>query len=148
MKGNIKHRGKKDRLYQIWVNMRARCMSPTASAYRNYGARGIAVDSAWDEYAVFRAWALGAGYRDDLTLERVDNDGMYSPDNCVWATRAMQSRNRRTTRMVEHAGETKCLKDWSGDSRCAVSYATLYQRVVRLGWPFETALTTPVGPRF
>lgn len=145
LRGNIKHRGRRHRTYGIWCNMRERCGDPGSKAYLNYGARGIYVVDEWDSYETFRDWAFESGYDKNLTLERIDNDGPYSPENCRWASVKEQARNRRNTRLIEYENEVKCLKDWALDQRSEVSYSTLYQRVVRLGWDFQTALLTPAA---
>lgn len=77
-----------ERLYIRWKAMRQRCQG-------KYAARGIVVDPAWDDYAIFRGWALANGYADHLTLDRIDNDGFYCPENCRWVTTAEQNRNKR-----------------------------------------------------
>lgn len=82
------------RLYLIWSQMRYRCLSPTAPAYNWYGGRGITVCEEWTDYNIFKDWALASGYRDDLCIDRIDNDGNYEPGNCQWITKAENSRKR------------------------------------------------------
>ena len=86
---------KGNRIYLLWKSMRGRCISPSSTAYKNYGARGITVDPRWDDFEAFEAWALANGYDGKLDLDRRDNDGPYSPENCRFVTRSENLKNRR-----------------------------------------------------
>lgn len=95
-----KHGGKGTRLYNIWKGMRQRCTNPKATDYALYGGRGVTFAPEWNEYGAFHDWAIANGYRDNLTLDRVDPDGMYAPDNCRWATAQEQRLNQRRCKEV------------------------------------------------
>ena len=88
-----------ERLYRIWTNMKTRCYNPKCIAYERYGGRGITVCDEWlHDYSAFRTWALENGYNEDLSIDRVDNNDGYHPNNCRWATVKEQNSNRRTRR--------------------------------------------------
>lgn len=90
-----KNAKKPDRLYRIWVAMKQRCYNPNHRAYKYYGARGITVCDKWKNGSkVFKEWALANGYKENLTIDRIDIDGNYEPSNCRWITQAEQNNNR------------------------------------------------------
>lgn len=133
------------RLYAVWSSLNKRCYDPNFKSYSDYGGRGITVSEAWLDVDDFVRWSSSSGYRHGLTLDRINNDGPYSPENCRWATRKEQCDNRRNTIRLTAFGETKLMIDWLNDPRCAVKrYGTLAYRV-RVGWPHEKALTKAFG---
>lgn len=96
MKHGYLRNGTKHRLYVIWTNMKRRCKSETNPDYKNYGGRGISVCDEWENnFSSFAEWALNNGYSDQLTIDRIDNDGDYSPQNCRWTTMLIQRHNQR-----------------------------------------------------
>lgn len=112
---------KKSRLYRIWSNMKNRCINHNCKAFPNYGGRGITVCAEWlHDFKAFQEWALSHGYRDGLTLDRIDNDKGYSSDNCRWATKAEQSQNRRPCELWNRKKKTtlpQSLDSMTGESR-------------------------------
>lgn len=128
------------RLYHIWEGMKSRCLNISDRSYKDYGGRGITVCAEWaNSFEAFRDWALANGYRDDLTIDRKENDGPYNPDNCRWATAKQQGNNRRSNRLITHNGETHTLTQWA--ELTGIKRETLSQRL-RNGWSVERALTT------
>jgi len=133
--------GKITRLYNVWNHMRHRCLNKDDPHYKYYGARGLTICQEWDDYPKFHDWALSNGYTEKLTIERIDNNSGYSPNNCRWATRKEQARNSRHNHRVFFNGEDKALIEWA--EVLGVKSATLNMRL-RRGWPIEKALTEPV----
>lgn len=129
-----KHGGFGTRLYSVWDSMRERCNTPTDTAYANYGGRGITVCDEWSDFTKFKEWALGAGYdenapRGQCTLDRIDVNKGYSPDNCRFVSMAEQARNKRRTPYYEFNGETKTLKEWA--ELTGIKYEALFARYKR-----------------
>ena len=134
------HGGKHTPLYNIWCGIKERCHNPKAPGYVHYGARGIVVCARWrNDFAAFLADM--SPRPPGLTLERKDNNGPYSPENCVWATRKVQARNTRRNRYYEWRGESLTLAAWS--ERVGIPTSALYYRINAAKWPVERALTTP-----
>lgn len=98
---NAKHGDVGTSLYNRWKEMRHRCENPNHSRFKDYGARGITITEDWNDYKNFRDWALLNGYQEELTLDRIDNDKGYSPDNCQWVDYTANGRNRRNTVRLE-----------------------------------------------
>lgn len=138
---NRVHGGKGTRLYEIWRHMRYRCENPKNQAYEKYGARGITVCEEWHDFAEFRRWALANGYEDSLSIDRIDNDKGYRPDNCRWATSKTQMNNRRTCNVLEFGGEKLSISQWA--EKVGIPRSTLLNRIKR-GWSIERTLTEPV----
>jgi hypothetical protein len=127
--------------YRIWCGMHKRCYNPNWKQYADYGGRGIKVCDRWRKsYANFLA-DIGRRPSPNHSLDRIDHDGDYSPENCRWATAVEQARNRRMARMLTYGGETMCLSAWA--ERYSLRAQTLGRRL-RAGWDAERALTTPV----
>lgn len=142
-----RHGQYKTKLYGVWVGMKGRCATPTHADYANYGARGIMVCEEWQNFEPFRDWAIGAGYKEGLTIERNDVNGPYAPENCRWVTQKRQMQNTRSTVFLTAFGETKSLSDWAEDSRCASNYRTMSTRYFRYKWTDHEAIITTANVR-
>jgi hypothetical protein len=118
--------------------MKARCYKPTSARYYTHGARGIKVCDEWLSFEGFIKWALSNGYQENLTIDRINNDGNYEPSNCRWATPKEQANNRRTNHLLTYKGETHTTKEWSEIT--GINYCTLIGRINRLGWSTEKTL--------
>lgn len=121
--------------------MKYRCNNINAANYERYGGRGIKVCNEWQEFEPFRDWAINNGYKDDLTLGRINVNGDYCPQNCRWATIKEQNNNQRTNRLFTVFGKTQTMTQWA-EEYC-ISKSTLWGRLKR-GWTIEEALTTPI----
>lgn len=102
---NSTHKKSKTRLYAVWGGIKARCSNPKCEAFKNYGGRGIKFCKDWVFYENFEKWALNNGYSNNLTIDRIDNNGNYEPDNCRWVTIKKQCNNRRNNRHIEYNGK-------------------------------------------
>lgn len=137
--------GNENRLYRIWGGMKSRCYSTADRNYKRYGGRGIKVCKEWlSDFTVFQSWALSHGYQDSLSIDRIDNDGDYTPDNCRWATKKVQSNNRRTNVYITYNGETHTLAEWADIT--GIKELTLAQRK-RFGWSDSECIEVPVSPK-
>lgn len=128
---NIKHGGSGSRLYNVWKQMRIRCKCSTNPTYKHYGGRGITICKAWDDFSEFRKWAAENGYSEDLTIERIDVNGNYTPENCTWIPRSEQAKNTRNAKRYEYAGRCMCHNDWA--RHLGISPSTLTERIRRHG---------------
>lgn len=130
-------------LYKGFYNVVSRCYDQKSKAFKDYGGRGITICDEWlNDVTKFIEWAENNGWEKGLELERKDNNKGYSPDNCIWATRQIQSRNKRSNIFLEAFGEKKCVADWVNDNRCNVAHNVILYRVRKLGWDAEKAITT------
>lgn len=128
------------RLYRIWQAMHARCYITTSAGYKNYGKRGIVICPEWvNDFQAFYDWAVLNGYADNLTIDRIDVNGNYEPNNCRWATYAEQASNKRSTRHITYNNEIHTIAEWA-------QIVGIDERIIRwrLGnnWTIERALTT------
>ena len=136
--GREKHRMTGSREHDAWRNMRRRCLTKTHPEFPNYGGRGILICARWNDFASFYAdmGPAPAG----LSLERIDVNGHYCPENCKWGTTAEQTRNKRVNHSITANGKTMCLADWARE--LGVHRANISSRL-KVGWDPVKAVTTP-----
>ena len=109
--GDLRPRDK--RICSIWLGMRYRCNSKGCKVYKDYGGRGIKICAQWDDFYVFQEWSLSHGYSADKSIDRIDNDGDYCPENCRWTDMKTQGNNRRNSRYYTYRGEIHTLAEWA-----------------------------------
>lgn len=139
------HGMSKTRIYRIWKDMRRRCDSPCVSEYPLYGGRGISVCEEWQKFELFYEWAMASGYRDDLSIDRKNNDGNYEPTNCKWSTQKEQALNRSTNAMLTYDGITKHISEWDRDIGATKSGRVRAR--LNAGWSVADAVTIRVGDK-
>lgn len=135
-----KHGGSGTRLYNIWKHMNQRTNNPNDKNYPDYGGRGIKVCDAWrHDFPTFRDWAISNGYTDDMTIDRIENNNGYEPDNCRWVPFEKQGGNRRNCNMITAFGITDTVAGWS--KRAGIPAETIRSRVNHLKWEPERAVS-------
>lgn len=135
----------KSRLYRIHHMMMCRCYTESTTHYENYGGKGIRVCKEWHNFMNFYNWAMANGYRDDLTIDRIDGNKDYEPSNCRWATKKEQSNNLLSNNVISFNGKTMTMAQWSEE--LGINRNTLDKRI-RTGWTIEKAMTTPVNKKY
>lgn len=143
---NWVHGKEPQRLYYAWSNMRKRCYQKQNAKYKSYGGRGVKVCSEWlHSFPAFRDWAIANGYKDNLTIDRIDTNGDYEPSNCRWVTQKIQQNNRRNNHPIEFNGETHTMAEWAEIT--GIPYHTIKYRVKR-GLPSHLVLFKERGVGF
>lgn len=143
---HVKHGMCNTKLYRVWSSMKARCKNPNSQEWHRYGGRGITVCEEWKAgYENFFKWAMANGYKEGLTLDRIDNDKGYSPDNCRWATYEEQLNNTSKNLFIEYNGTFKTATQLAREND--VNPKMFIQRI-KLGWDVERALKEPCHTEF
>lgn len=138
---NAIHGWKDSKTYRVWSHMKERCERRSHKSWPDYGGRGIKVCDRWQNFESFLSDMGPVPER--LTLERIDVNGNYTPENCRWASRTEQARNRRSTRLLTAFGETKPAASWLEDGRCSANRTTFYKRIAS-GWDDRRAIVQPM----
>lgn len=142
---NLKHGMCYSRLWRIYSQMKGRCYRKSHERYLDYGGRGITICNEWmgdSGFQNFVEWALSHGYSDNLTIDRINNDKEYSPENCRWADRKTQGRNTRRNHLLSVDGKTKTMAEWSEET--GIHYSVIMQRINKLGWSAKDVVTKEV----
>lgn len=141
---NKKHGMSKTKLYSVYYAMRQRCESTYDKQYKWYGERGIKVCDEWLDFQSFYDWTMESGYKEGLTLDRINNNGNYEPSNCRWVDWKTQQNNRRSNHLIEYDGQTHTIAEW-GDILNISPF--LISCRLRRGWSEEKALISPTRPQ-
>lgn len=142
---NRTHGASHTSLYTVWRKIKERCSNPKEKGYKDYGGRGIEICKEWLDFAVFSEWAYSNGYEEGLTIDRIDNNGNYCPENCRWVSYTVNNRNRRNTLFLYFDGEIKALIEWAEILK--IPYSTLEARLRVCKWSIKKAFETPYIPR-
>ena len=135
---NRTHNKSKTKLYKVWKSMRKRCNNKNGTGYKNYGGRGIKVCKEWQkDFVIFYKWAIDNGYKENLSIDRINNDGNYEPLNCRWADRITQNNNTRRNHFITIKNETHTINEWA--RIIGVPRTTIKSRL-KYGWTGEKLL--------
>lgn len=135
------HGMKGTRLYGIWKGIKDRCLNARSESYRDYGGRGVGICDEWiNSFESFRGWSLCNGYRDDLSIDRIDVNGNYEPSNCRWSTAEAQANNKRNNHLLTFDGRTQTISQWAKET--GISPGKIKDRINKCGWSVEKTLTT------
>lgn len=131
-KAHVKHEKRNTKLYSVFASMKQRCYNKNNTRYKHYGGRGIKICDEWlNDFMTFYDWAMNNGYKEGLSIDRIDNNKGYSPNNCHWVTNKENVNNRRNTKYITYKGITKPLADWCDILK--INYDTLYSRICKYG---------------
>lgn len=138
---STKHGHSTSRLYITWENIKDRCSNPQNKRHASYYDRHITICEEWkNNFEAFYIWAIKNGYSENLTIDRIDNNKGYTPDNCRWVSQKIQQRNRRNNHYITYNNETHCMSEWC--EILGLKYGTICSRINR-NWDIERAFTTP-----
>lgn len=138
-----KHGMARTKIYNAWCNMKGRCYRKSMKRYELYGGRGIKVCDEWlNSFISFYNWSMKNGYQENLTLDRIDVNGNYSPKNCRWISNLEQQSNKTNNHYITYEGKTKSLIQWAKHFK--INEKTLQKRLSK-GWSIKEALTTPIN---
>ena len=125
-------------IYNSWRAMKERCYNKNCKGYKNYGGRGITVCDDWQKFKNFESWALQNGYENGLSIDRINNDGIYEPSNCRWTSNKVQANNKTTSTKITIGNETKTIAEWAEET--GLKYNTICARNHYYNWDKENLL--------
>ena len=135
------HQLSKTKLYRVWQAIKRRCFNKNCKDYKDYGGRGVTICQEWlNDFMNFYNWAMISGYKEDLSIDRIDVNGNYCPENCRWVSMIVQQNNKRNSKFVTYNNQTHTISDWG--RILGIKASILYQRLKK-GWSIERAFTTP-----
>ena len=141
VKRHKKHNMAGTKIYKVWTGMKKRCYNKNEPMYKNYGARGIVVCDEWiNNFESFYNWAMKTGYKEGLSIDRIDYNGNYEPNNCRWATQIQQQNNKRSNKYIIYNGKKDTLANWCRN--LGLNYKVIGYRLNSLGWNVEKAFNT------
>ena len=136
-----KHGYRNTKLYAVYCTMKARCYNPNSEQYKYYGANGVRIYNEWlADFKTFYDWSIENGYKEGLSIDRIDVNGNYEPSNCRWVDIVSQANNKTNNIVITHNGETHTIAEWSDIT--GISYTALYQRIMVHKWSVEKAFST------
>lgn len=136
-KNNATHQISNKNIFRVWEGMKDRCYNPNNKKYVDYGGRGIKICDEWLVYQNFESWAINTGYEKGLTIERIDFNKEYCPENCKWATWKEQQNNKRNNKYLEYKGRKQTLAQWCEE--LDLNYSRTKARINACGWSVEEA---------
>lgn len=129
-----------ERIYRTWKKMHKRCSDPKSDRYKWYGGKGVNVCEEWNDFLAFREWAMNHGYTDELTIDRIDSNGNYCPENCQWVGMKAQANNRSNNHIICYEGNKYTVVQLA--EKHGLSPTTIYNRL-KLNWNIDRIITTP-----
>lgn len=131
-------------IYNLWHCVKQRCYYKKHIGWKHYGGKGIKMCDSWrDDFKSFYDWCIDNGYKKGLTIDRIDSNGNYCPENCRFVTYKIQGNNRCTNVFLEYENERKTISQWADDERCKVNIITLMKRISSYHWDTKRAIETP-----
>lgn len=135
---NKVHGEKKTKLYGVWCAMRSRCNNQNNAEYYRYGGRGISCCDEWSNFVPFKEWAMQNNYQEGLSIDRIDNNGNYCPENCKWSSRYEQANNTSTNVFVKYNNQVNTLSNWAKILK--LNYKRLHRAYRNYGYSFEKSI--------